>query len=105
MRERQRPGQRRQPRAAASGKFSPPKITFRPHTSSCTKIRAIGTSSITLHRLGPQPVSERLLELAHNRNCEAELMPSLELHCEFDAIAIARLGGRYWPPLPLSEVA
>ena len=50
-------------------------------------------------------MGELLLELAHNHNCEAELIASLEFYGEFDAMAIARLGGRYWPPLPLSEVA
>jgi hypothetical protein len=45
------------------------------------------------------------LELAHNHNCKAELIPSLEFHGEFDTVAIARLGAPYWPPLPLSEVA
>jgi hypothetical protein len=54
-----------------------------------------------LHRLGPRPVSVLLLEVASGR----DLIEALEEYAKFDAAAVARLGGRDWPPLPIRRVA
>jgi hypothetical protein len=47
-----------------------------------------------LHRLGPRPVGELLLEVAAGR----DLIDALERYAVLDPASVARLGGRDWPP-------
>jgi hypothetical protein len=58
-----------------------------------------------LHQLGPRPTGELLVEIAAAHGLEAEITIALEFCGEFGPMAVARLGGRTSPPLPLSEVA
>ena len=46
-----------------------------------------------LHRLGPRPVGELLLEVAAGR----DLLEALEEYVALDPAAVARLGARDWP--------
>jgi hypothetical protein len=55
--------------------------------------------------LGRRVTGELLLEIAAAHGLDAEIMIALEFYGEFGSMAVARLGGRTWPPLPLSEVA
>jgi hypothetical protein len=58
-----------------------------------------------LHQLGPRPVGELLLEFADAYGIEGDILARLEKLAELDPAAVARLGERIWPPVPLSEVA
>jgi hypothetical protein len=58
-----------------------------------------------LWRSGRRLTGELLLEIAAAHGLEAEIMIALEFYGEFGPMAVARLGGRTWPPVPLSEVA
>jgi hypothetical protein len=47
-----------------------------------------------LHALGPRPVGELLLKVVDGR----DLIEALEEYAKLDPAAVARLGGRDWPP-------
>jgi hypothetical protein len=54
-----------------------------------------------LHHLGPRPVGELLLEVAGGR----DLIEALEDYAQLGPVAVARLGGRDWLPMPIARVA
>ena len=58
-----------------------------------------------LHQLGARPLGELLLELARDHGIESAVPAKIEAFAELDPVAIAQLDARYWPPLPLHEVA
>jgi hypothetical protein len=101
--------QRRPPGGAA------PSATVRISTQSIS--RSIGTAQLLclhprlrqltnrLWQSGPRLTGELLLEIAAAHGLEAEIMIALEFYGEFGPMAVARLGGRTSPPLPLEVVA
>jgi hypothetical protein len=72
------------------------------HRRCCPRFRGLTQH---LHQLGPRPVGELLLALADAHGIEGDILARLEKFAELDPVAVARLGGRTWPPVPLSEVA
>jgi hypothetical protein len=104
------PERQRRPAGGAA-----PSATVRISTQSFS--RSIGTAQLLcldprfrqltnrLWRSGPRLTGELLLEIAAAHGLEAEIMIALEFYGEFGPMAVARLGGRTSPPLPLSEVA
>jgi hypothetical protein len=58
-----------------------------------------------LHRLGPRPVAELLLELARDHGLEGAIMAKLEVYSTLAPSLVERLGGRDWAPPPLWRVA
>jgi hypothetical protein len=105
------PQERKRPPAGGPA----PSATVRISTQSFS--RSIGTAQLLhldpcfrqltnrLWRSGPRLTGELLLEIAAAHGLEAEIMIALEFYGEFGPMAVARLGGRTSPPLPLSEVA
>jgi hypothetical protein len=58
-----------------------------------------------LHRLGPRPVGELLLELIEAHGIEADVLARLEDYATLDPAMVDRLDGRDWPPLPIRRAA
>jgi hypothetical protein len=65
----------------------------------------IGTKHSRPRRPAQHLRCELLLELADAYGIEGDILARLEKFAELDPVAVARLGGRTWPPVPLSEVA
>jgi hypothetical protein len=57
-----------------------------------------------LHRLGPRPLGELLLELGRVHQIEADVTWRLERIAMLDPAVVAALGGRDWPRAPLELV-
>ena len=103
------PERQRRPAGGAA-----PSATVRISTQSFS--RSIGTAQLLrlarfrqltnrLWRSGPRLTGELLLEIAAAQGLEAEIMIALEFYGEFGPMAVARLGGRTSPTLPLEVVA
>ena len=58
-----------------------------------------------LHRLGPRPLGELLLEIARDHDLEPALVAKLEVYADLDPVAVPLLGACDWPSVPVSVVA
>jgi hypothetical protein len=104
------PERQRRPAGGAA-----PSATVKISTESFS--RSIGTAQLLcldpsfrqlpnrLWPFGPRLTGELLLEIAAAQGLEAEIMIALEFYGEFGPMAVARLGGRTSPTLPLEVVA
>ena len=53
-----------------------------------------------LHRLGPRPVAELLIEIAHGTGQSALIADRIEAYSRLDADFIRAVGGDKFPPIP-----
>jgi hypothetical protein len=58
-----------------------------------------------LHQLGPRPVGELLIEIAHKHGIEDDTLDLLEKFAGLDPATVAALEARDWPPLPLRRAS
>jgi hypothetical protein len=98
MRTMARNAQRRPGRGGAAVSFG--KCNAAENSSSSAKVNQnlrahprFRRLTERLHRLGPRPVGELLLEVANGR----DLIAALEDYAQLNAVAVARLGARDWP--------
>jgi hypothetical protein len=57
-----------------------------------------------LHRLGPRPTGELLIQLAAAHQIEGEILARLERFGEVDPVTLTAIEARDWLPMPLGEV-
>jgi hypothetical protein len=61
--------------------------------------------TVNLHALGPRPLGELLLELVEVHGIGDDVLDRLEVYYGLSDYAVESLGGREWPPAPLTVLA
>jgi hypothetical protein len=104
MAQKQRPAVLPTPRAAVDGSGKDLTTTTATPANNSQALRASPRFRRLvehLHRLGPRPVCELLIEVSAGR----DLLDRLEVYADLDLALVARLDGRNWPAAPLRGVA
>lgn len=94
--------------ASSTTAAAPPQLFETPSLSRVSFLRGdprFRQLSDHLWYLGSHPIGQLLVELAAEHNIAADIFGQRERLAALDTVTIAAVDARYWPPLPLHEIA